>query len=143
MSFFTLNKQSTQTPNVFYDEILLGGNATFNEVKLIAYILRNNLGDHNKAVWTSVSRKKLVDQAKISSASITSTIEGCIEKKWILDYKFGSCGREERYLFLNTIINHKIVYFLEKGFVKISQLENLNKKGLDELLERHYLSVVK
>ena len=139
MAFFpSSDTKFTLVPNVFYDEILLGENTTLNEKKLFIYILRNNLSTNNSNAWTDISGKKLINKAKISYESISSTIASCIEKKWILDFNISAFDREEKYLFLNTSVNHKIIYCLTKGLFDISHLKKLNEKEIKALLEQHY-----
>lgn len=110
-----LNKYYTKTPNVFYEDVQFAEGTTFNESKLVSYIIRNSLGYNPGAAWIRVSRNKLSQKAKISYGSINPTINSCIKKGWILYFKQGEKGREERYLFLRTPYNEKLVQRLEKG----------------------------
>lgn len=120
-----LDKKYTKTPNVFFEEVLCAKETTFNEAKLMGYLIRNTLGYNHKAAWVKVSRSQLLGQAQISYGSINPTIYSCIQKGWILEFKHGGKGKEERYLFLRTPHNERIVHGLEHGEFPLSDLGSL------------------
>lgn len=141
MAFFeSFSKKFTITPNRFFDEILLAKGTTFNEVKLVGFLIRNTIGSiDNKTTWTGVSRDLFVKEANISYGSINETIKSCVNKGWVLDYRVGQNkkNKEDRYLFLSTEQNIRIVYGLEKGYFTVKDLEEKNDIGIEKLLTKH------
>lgn len=128
-----LNKCYTRTPNAYIDDVHLAKGTTFNESKLMMYIIRNTLGYNHGATWIRVSRSKLSQNAQISYGSINPTIQSCIRKGWILEFKAGEKGREDRYLFLHTPFNATLVQKLEKGKITLANLGSLIHMGIEDV----------
>lgn len=137
MAFFpTYKSQFTRTPNVFFDEILRDPKVTLNQVRLIAYLIRETIGYNREAKWTAVSRSQLI-KAGIPNSRIRDTIQGCKEKQWVIVFEQGKGTKKERYIFLNDDRNQKLVFGLEQGYFTIEELQFLNLAGIDHLLQRH------
>lgn len=141
MAYFpTFEEKWTKTPNLFFDDILADKDVTLNQIRLVAYLIRNTLGYNKDAKWTGVTRKDLIEKAKIPNGRIKGAIDGCAKKRWILVHETGKGTKKERYIFLNDERNERILKGLERGCFTVQDLEYLNEAGIDRLLNQHNLT---
>jgi hypothetical protein len=127
-----LNRCYTKTPNAYFEEIVCLKSTTGNEIKLMSHLIRNTLGYNHGAAWMNVTRSKL-QNAGISYGSINPTIQSCIKKGWILEFKSGEKGKEVRYLFLCTPFNEKLVQRLAKGELTVANLGSLIHMDVEDV----------
>lgn len=121
----------TKTPNEFFDEVVINAKS-LNEVRVVAAVIRKTRGWQKK--FDGITRQDFINSG-ISNGQLSNAIRSCIQKNWILVY---SATPQQKYYFLNDILNCFLVKGLKEKKYNIRELEYLNDQGLKALVIKNY-----
>ena len=99
----------TQTPNVFFDEIM--PTLKFGELKVLFVINRQTFGFHKE--WDRISVSQLMKKTGMTKASVSKAVKSLINKNLIKKIKSGEKGEEK--VFFHLVVFDEETEEIEKN----------------------------
>ncbi|AFU16915.1 hypothetical protein MC28_B39 (plasmid) [Bacillus thuringiensis MC28] len=80
---FTAPTSHTQTPNEFYDEILLSKRITIAEVKIIGFMIRHTFGWNRHGNSLKFTYSEIQKATSLGREAVNNALKKCFEKNYI------------------------------------------------------------